>query len=189
MPAMPRHPDILDAGRSRLAVIDMQPRLLSVVPDAEAVTARCGGLVEAAAAMGVPAVATEQNPDKLGGTAEAIAVEDRRAKMAFSAAEALGYGEWAGGLDDRSTDRDQVVLCGIETTVCVCQTALDLAAAGWSVSVAADACGSRRDAALALDRMRAVGVQVVTTDMVLFEWAGRAGTDAFRAVSAIVKRL
>jgi nicotinamidase-related amidase len=94
-------------------------------------------------------------------------------------------------LNDRlhALDRNTVVIGGIEAHVCVLQTALDLRAAGLQVAVAADATSSRteRNARLALDRMAAHGVDIVSTEMVLFEWLGVAGTDAFKALSRLIK--
>lgn len=190
---MPRHPDLLSAGRSRLVVVDMQQRLLTAIDAADAVAARCVALTKAATQLGVPCFATEQNPGKLGPTIDELTavIPDRREKLAFTAAGVLDLGVREAGLSASAGDRDQVVLCGIETGVCVLQTALDLSAWGWSVAVVADACGSRRpaDAAVAIDRMRLSGVQIVTTDMVLFEWVERAGTDPFRGISRLVKDL
>ena len=188
---MHRHPELLTAARSRLAVVDMQPRLLAGIADADAVTARVKALRQAARLLDVPVVATEQNPEKLGESDPQLELQDRRGKMAFSAADALDLGDRTAGLALNTGDRDQVVLCGVETGICVLQTAMDLLAAGWSVTVVEDACGSRRkhDAAVAVRRMSAVGVQIATTEMVLFEWVGEAGTDAFREVSRLVKSL
>ena len=82
-------------------------------------------------------------------------------------------------------DREQVVIVGIEAHVCVLQTALELRAAGKEVYLVADAVSSRAlgDVQMALERMRAAGVQVVSREMVVFEWLRQAGTDIFRAIS------
>jgi nicotinamidase-related amidase len=85
--------------------------------------------------------------------------------------------------------RRQAVLCGIEAHVCVLQSALGLAAAGWSVTVVEDAVSSRRaaDRDAGLRRLAAAGVTVATVEMVMFEWLGRAGTDAFRDLLKLIK--
>jgi nicotinamidase-related amidase len=85
--------------------------------------------------------------------------------------------------------RRQAVLCGIEAHVCVLQSALGLVADGWSVAVVEDAVSSRRpaDRDAGLRRLAAAGVVVATTEMVIFEWLGRAGTDAFRDLLKLVK--
>jgi nicotinamidase-related amidase len=85
--------------------------------------------------------------------------------------------------------RPQVIVAGIEAHVCVLQTAVDLAQAGFATYVAADAVSSRqkRSLDLALARMSALGVQVVNTEMAVFELLGKAGTAAFKALSALIK--
>jgi nicotinamidase-related amidase len=81
------------------------------------------------------------------------------------------------------------VLCGAETHVCVLQTAAELQAAGFAATVVADAAGSRlsADKAYGLARLRDLGCQVATTEMVVFEWLERAGTDDFRALAPLLK--
>ena len=88
-----------------------------------------------------------------------------------------------------ASGRTQLVLCGIEAHVCVLQTALGFAARGLGVAVAWDATASRRasDRALAADRLRQAGVVLVSTEMVLFEWLGRAGTPEFKDMLALIK--
>ena len=85
--------------------------------------------------------------------------------------------------------RGQIVLCGMETHVCVLQTALDLRHAGWEVFVAADAVGSRREASrsLGLERMRDRGVDIVDSEMIVFEWLERAATEDFRRLVALIR--
>jgi isochorismate hydrolase len=107
-----------------------------------------------------------------------------RAKLAFSCG-ACGeiFAEW------RSAGIERVLVAGIETHVCVQQTALDLLAAGYQVYVAADAMGARGtlDHEMALRRMDSAGATITTTEAALFEWCGAAGTDAFRQISALAK--
>ena len=85
--------------------------------------------------------------------------------------------------------RHDIVVCGVESHVCVMQTAADLDAQGYTVHIVADACGSRapasKDAALA--RFGALGISRVTTEMALFEWLEAAGTAEFKAVSRFIK--
>ncbi|MBN8479786.1 MAG: isochorismatase family protein, partial [Burkholderiales bacterium] len=99
-----------------------------------------------------------------------------------------GFGAWLA-----ARGRDQVVIAGMETHVCVMQTALALAADGYRVFVAADATGSRAiradDRRLALDRMRASGCTIAGTETILFEWCGGVDDPAFRDTLAIVKSL
>jgi nicotinamidase-related amidase len=172
-----------------LLVVDMQERLLALIPDADRVTWNCRRLIRGARILGVSVSATEQNPSKLGPTAKEVAEGLERpplAKMAFSCGECGElHPHWqAAGID-------RVLLCGIETHVCVQQTALDLLSTGYRVYIASDAVGSRShvDDWAALHRMESSGAVITTTEAALFEWCERAGTDEFRAISALVKEL
>ena len=179
---------LLARKQSLLLVIDVQERLMAAMPDAEACLARILLLIEGARLLGVPALASEQYPKGLGATvapvASALGAAPRLEKLHFSCfrEEPLRRAIFA-------ADRRQLVLCGVETHVCVLQTALDFQAAGFEVHVVADACDSRTAGrkALALDRLRQAGVRIVDSEMVLFEWLERAGTDEFRAISRLVK--
>jgi nicotinamidase-related amidase len=174
------------SGDTALLVIDMQERLLAVVPEAKRITWNCRRLIDGARTLGVRMVVTEQNPGKLGPTAAALARAEtaRLAKMAFSCG---ACGEAFAEFEALGIDR--LLLCGIETHVCVQQTALDLLSAGYRVYVAADAVGTRNaiDHEMALRRMESSGVVITTTEAALFEWCERAGTDEFRAISALAK--
>ena len=185
-------PDLLPRDRSALVVIDMQERLMPAIADGDAVTRAAGILIEAARHLEVPVVVTEQYPKGLGSTIEAIsgllpndaAVVE---KMTFSAARNHDFATQIDRLD--AGGRDRIVVCGVESHVCVMQTAADLHAQGCTVHIVADACGSRapasKDAALA--RFGALGISRVTTEMALFEWLEVAGTPEFKAVSRLVK--
>ena len=185
----PENPARLAPSASRLVVVDVQAGLLPHVAGGPAAAGRAALLVRGAHALGVPVRASEQAPDKLAPTADpvaaALAVADCEpaAKTAFSAAAAVRLTEAV------SDERHQVVLCGFETHVCVAQTALDLLSAGYAVSVAADACGSRRrvDHDTALARLTAEGVTVTTAEAALFEWCRGAGNPAFRELRDLVK--
>jgi len=169
---------LLSAGSSVLLVIDLQERLMPAIAGAPGVVENCSRLIRAATRLAVAVTTTEQDPHKLGPTVEPIAAllpAPALAKSAFAANLALGTAT--------------VVVCGCEAHVCVQSTVLALRAAGHDVAVVADAVGSRsphnRDAAL--DRMRAHGVDVVTTEMVVFEWLGSSVNPAFREVLELVR--
>jgi nicotinamidase-related amidase len=85
--------------------------------------------------------------------------------------------------------RRTIVLCGIETHVCILQSAFDLLAAGWDVYVVIDAVGSRQleDHQIAMERMRQAGIKVVTSEMVMFEWCESSTHPNFKAISQLVK--
>jgi nicotinamidase-related amidase len=143
-------------------------------------------LLDAAAALRVPIAATEQYPEKLGATAPELLqrLGSAPGKLAFSAC-ACGdiFERW------RDDGRYRVLVCGIETHVCVLQTALDLVAAGFETYVAVDAVSARHtiDHEIALRRMESAGVVLTTTEMAMFEWCRVAGTPAFKQISALVK--
>lgn len=177
---------LLRAGSSRLLIIDMQEKLVAAMTDAQRVINNCLKLVKAAELFQVPCDATEQYPQGLGPTVAPLAdrLPSRPEKLRFSCVDALPWTACS-----RSPEAPhQVVLAGIEAHVCVLQTALDLLGLGFDVYVVADAVTSRQplDEALALRRLADAGVEIVTTEMVLFEWCEHAGTDTFKALSRIV---
>jgi len=175
----------LDPATSLLAIIDVQERLLAALPDAERVVARCRRLAEAARLLGVRAVLTEQYPQGLGPTpAELAAVlPPPVAKLAFSC---IGCGAFTAALASRPA---AVVLAGLETHVCVTQTALDLVAEGSVVFVAVDAVATRHpvDHDTALRRLEAAGVILTTSEAVLFEWCRTAAHPQFQAIRRLVR--
>ncbi|MEX2297412.1 MAG: hydrolase [Dongiaceae bacterium] len=169
-------------------MVDVQERLLPTMADADSLLANAAILLKAAARLSVPLLASEQYPRGLGSTVPALAAllpaGSIQPKTAFSCAgdpaliaRIAGFG------------RPQAVLCGIETHVCVLQTALDLAAGGYRCFVVRDACSSRRQASIdaALARMAQAGITIVTTEMVLFEWLQNAAVPEFREVSALIR--
>ena len=185
-------PALLRRDRSALVVIDMQERLMPAIAEGDAVTHAAGILIEAARHLEVPVVVTEQYPKGLGRTVDAISgrLPNNAAvveKMTFSAARNRDF---ASRIDAfKAEGRDHIVVCGVESHVCVMQTAADLDAQGHTLHVVVDACGSRapasKDAALA--RFGALGISRVTAEMALFEWLEAAGTAEFKAVSRLVK--
>ena len=191
-----RSPDLLSADESLLFVVDLQEKLLPHIDGNDAVLANCSRMIAAANEFGVPLTITEQYPKGLGKTVVAIqklTLDDtipsvtRAEKLRFSGADAAGWPA-AGERDD---GRRQVVLIGIETHICVLQTALDLLSRGYRVYVAADAVGSRRrllDHDVALQRMRDSGVIVTTVESVLFEWCETAEALQFKVVRDLVAK-
>lgn len=180
--------DLISRETSALVIIDVQERLLPVIHDGAAVLERLGFLAETAGLLGIPVLVTEQYPKGLGPTVApirtALPAWDPIEKLEFSCASVPEFlKRW------RALNRPQLILVGVETHVCVAQSALELAAGGARVFVAVDATGSRRpaDAATAVERMRAGGVTVTTAEAAAFEWLRRAGTDEFRTVSRRLK--
>lgn len=179
---------LIERDRAQLLLVDVQERLAPAMAEAAPMLANCALLLRAADRLAVPVLASEQYPNGLGPTVpelrRLVAEANRLPKTAFACS---GDPELMGRL--AAIGRDQVVLCGIEAHVCVLQTALGLAAAGLVPFVVADATASRRPASreLALARLRANGVEVVSTEMVLFEWMGRAGTPEFKELSPLLR--
>lgn len=180
----------LSAVSSCLITIDVQERLAPAVAGTDTVQAEIRKLLTAASQLSVPCVFTEQYPGGLGvtlpqvreaaGAGQVEVVE----KITFSA-----MGEPAFPAFLERVARRQLLLCGMETHVCVLQTALDLKGRGHEVYVVADACGSRDpwQKETGLTRLRQEGVCVVSTEMVLFEWLERAGTESFRSLLGMIK--
>jgi nicotinamidase-related amidase len=185
-PSYLRSPELMDAASSRVVIIDLQTRFAPIIPGFDRIVSGCRRLIQAAQLMSVPVSVTEQYPKGLGETVSELAelVPDRAEKLRFSGAECL---DWvaSGGSDSRR----QILLAGIETHVCLLQTAFDLIAAGFEVYVAADLTGSRNDfdRDIALRRMSDSGVHIVTSEMAMFEWCQIAGTPEFKQLSSIVK--
>jgi len=158
---------------------------MPAIHDRETVIARAARLAEAALLLDVPVLATEQYPDGLGPTVEALAgyPQATLAKTAFSAVADPGFPALL------PAGTREVVIAGCETHVCVLQTAVDLASARHRVILAADAAGSRdpADHQAAIDRARQHGVEVVTSEMVLFEWLRDSRHPQFRHVQKLLK--
>lgn len=181
---MSRPPRILDPDRAALVVVDVQEAFRPAVADFEEVAANVARLVDGAKVVGIPIVVTEQYPKGLGSTVpevvESLDEVEPIEKLCFSGAAADGFD--LGG-------REQALVCGIETHVCVSQTAHDLIARGIEVHVARDAVGSRskENKELGLHKMESSGAILSSVETALFELVGAAGTEEFKQVQALVK--
>jgi nicotinamidase-related amidase len=203
---------LLELEESQLVLVDYQPRLLAAMFEGSVVLANAVRLAQLASLLQVPSFVTEQNPSKLGSTASEIlegfgkSAVRTLSKMQFSAVEE-GLGEMlrppakpvqgnarslpkhlqkaANGASERST----VVIAGCEAHVCLLQTALDLLEDEFDVWVVTDACSSRteRNRDAAFDRLAGAGVELVTTEMVAFEWLRSAEHPDFKAAQALIK--
>jgi nicotinamidase-related amidase len=172
---------------SALLLIDLQARLMPAIAEAEAVILNAGRLLKAARLLDLPVMLTEQNPKGLGPTVPELLAEAGNessilAKQSFDACRAPGFFEQLPG-------RVEMVVAGCEAHVCVLQTALGLLESGRRVHVVQDAMGSRRaeSKAAALARLARHGAEIVTTEMVLFEWLESAEHPRFREVVALIK--
>lgn len=178
---------LMNADDSLLLVVDVQERLLPVIHDWQRLLDNAMWLVQLAQCMEIPVIASEQYPRGLGQTqADLRALLPMQCiveKQHFSCVAAGMFQPGQPGAP--GAERGQVVVCGIESHVCVLQTVLDLREQGRQVFVVADAVSSRAPAnkALALERMRHHGVDVVSCEMVAFEWLKQAGTPIFKEIS------
>ncbi len=199
---------LLEAEASQLVLVDYQSRLMPVIANGGEVAANALRLAQAARLLQVPVWGTEQNPSKLGENLPELRALCQRtlSKMHFSAV-AEGLGEWlvpparppAGNArslpkhlqKDRPgpAPRGSIVIAGCEAHVCLLQTALDLLDDELEVWVVTDACGSRtdRNRDAAFDRLAGAGAELVTTEMVVFEWLASAEHPQFKAVHALIK--
>ena len=201
---------LLDADECQLVLVDYQVRLMPALLDHDAVLANAVRLAKIAALLEVPSFLTEENPSKLGPTVAELrtALSTRTkvlSKMQFSAVEE-GLGEWlrpepkpvqgnARSLPKHlqkpaaEPARATIVLAGCEAHVCLLQTALDLLEDEFDVWVVTDACSSRteRNRDAAFDRLAGAGVELVTTEMVAFEWIRTAEHPQFHDVHALIK--
>lgn len=179
---------LLNRDRSVLVIVDVQERLAPAMQDSEQVLARTRILLEAAGALDVPVLVSEQYPEGLGHTVAALQPHLAQATVVAKTCFSCG-GEPAFLAALERLQRSQLVVCGMETHVCVLQTALELQERGYGVHVVADAVGSRHAERreLGLARMRHAGCVIVESEMVVFEWLGAAGTDTFRKLSRLIR--
>ena len=197
---------LLDVSVSQLVLIDYQARLMPAIFEGEAVVANAVRLGKIAKMLDVPVWGTEQNPSKLGENVPEVRALCQRslAKMHFSGVEE-GLGEWlrppakppqgnARSLPKHlqkpaEAERGSIVIAGCEAHVCLLQTALELLEDEMEVWVVTDACSSRtersRDAAF--DRLAGAGAELVTTEMVGFEWLRTAEHPAFREYQSLIR--
>jgi nicotinamidase-related amidase len=180
---------IASTDQSQLVIIDVQTKLCGVMQEAamQAVIKNSSTLAQAANSLQVPVVVTEQYPQALGETmpeiSQHLATVKPIAKTAFSACAEPKFKA------QLQRDKSQIILVGLETHICVLQTALALIAQGKQVFVVEDAVISRNpeNKRNALARLASAGCVVTNTESVLFEWLGNAKHEAFKAVSTLIK--
>ena len=174
----------IDALKSTLLVVDFQSRLMPAIDQGEAAVANARRLIDAAAMLEVPTLFTEQNARGLGPTVPELAPDPSLLahKMTFDAVREPSF-------LGRLAEEHAIVVAGCEAHVCVLQTVLGLLDAGRAVYVVRDALGARRAESkeTALRRMERHGAEIVTTEMVVFEWLGTAEHPRFRDAIALIK--
>jgi nicotinamidase-related amidase len=183
---LPRSPELMSLGDTALLVVDVQERLVEAIHDHQRVVWNVRRLIDGAKVLGLPVFATEKYPKGLGPTVSELAqrLPPIPAKLTFS----------CGGCPEIFADLaaqgiGKILICGMETHVCVQQTVLDLLAASWRIYIAVDAVGSRfeTDYQIALRRMESAGATLTTTEAALFEWCRIAGTPQFKEISRLVR--
>lgn len=174
---------LISPSLATLVIIDVQARLAPAIAEGASLIDNTRRLVDAAAQLGLPVIMTEQNPDGLGGTVPELAGSGPViSKMSFDCcAEPAFLAAIAG-------ERD-LVICGCEAHVCVLQTVITLLSHRRRVYVVQDAVGSRRaeSKSVAITRMQRHGAEIVTTEMVVFEWLRTASHPRFRPVSKLIR--
>ena len=199
---------LIDETESQLVLVDYQVRLMPAIKDGDLALANALKLAKAARLLGIPAWATEQNPNGLGHNAPELTAlcKSTLTKQHFSAVPdgltnllrppKAAKGGNARSLPkhlqkpvDEAPEKNTIVISGCETHVCLLQTALDLLDEEFDVCVVTDASASRteRNRDAAFDRLAGAGAELVTTEMVLFEWLRTCEHEHFKAVLALVK--
>lgn len=177
---------LVDRTRCGLLVVDLQPRLLAAIAGGEQIVWNAGRLLRGAELMSVSSMATAQYPQGLGPQHEDIQqlAGDAIGKREFSAGVVPEVCDWV-----RHNSLDQMVVCGIESHVCLGQTVMDLLAAGLDCFIPVDAVGSRRDLdhQMALRRLSDEGASLSSTEAVLFEWCRTSTHENFKAISGLVR--
>ena len=177
----------MEANDTGLLVIDVQEKLITPIKNKEMILVNIKKLIDAGKILKMNNFFTEQNPNKLGSTVESFFCDQEKeiyAKMSFScfSCETL-----IKSLEDKKITN--LLLCGIETHVCVLQTALDLISCGFNIYVAIDAMRSRNtiDHDIAIRRLQSAGAILATTESAIFEWCKTADRVEFKEISKIIK--
>lgn len=175
---------LLNVKNSCLVIVDVQEKLISLIDNHQQMVDNCVWLIRVAQRMGVPVILSEQYPSGLGSTVGAIKElchdTPRAEKFHFSCAADPTCHALI-----EATHKQQVILIGIEAHVCILQTAIGLLDQNKDVFVVVDAVSARNptDRSLAFERMRKVGVTLVSKEMVVYEWLEKAGTDEFKMIN------
>jgi nicotinamidase-related amidase len=183
-----RHPDLATRQDLAIVAIDFQEKLVNMLHNREAVLAGAIRIIEFARAFQIPVVLTEHYPQGLGSTVPEVegvlASYEPVIKRVFSSFGVPAFEEAL-----KAAGARQLVVCGIETHICVNQTVHDALAHGYKVHLVSDACGTRfeNDHRVGLEKMRASGAVIATSEMVMYEIVERADTDDFKTLLKLVK--
>ena len=180
---------LLQASKTSLLIVDVQERLLPAMAEADRVVARCQILLKVADVLQIPVTISEQYSKGLGHTVSELATNSAVTfeKLSFSCWRDATMKEHFIKLHDGG--RPLLIVAGIEAHVCVLQSCIDLYNAGFGVFVVADAVSSRKvdSATLAFERLKQIGIQVINSEMAIFELLEKAGRAEFKTLSALIK--
>ena len=178
---------LINKETTALLVIDVQEKLMPVVQDAEQIFANVNRLIKGVTTINVPIVITEQYPKGLGNTCAEVEIPEGIQpieKICFSCMQSANVLE-----ELKARNITSLIVCGVESHICVLKTTLEALEKNIEVHVVADAVSSRTTAnkQLALERMRQSGAFIVSTEIILFQLIDEAGTDAFKTISRLIK--
>ncbi len=183
------HPNLLDRKSTALVVIDVQEAFRNVIPQFEQIAVRISTALRGFHILEVPIIVTEQYPKGLGPTVEEITLSlpEGNVPLEKRAFSACGAGPFMKMLEE--FDVSQIVICGIETHVCVSQTAHDLLDAGFDVQVLTNCVASRfdHDREAGLSKMYGSGVDPSSVEMALFELMRDSSHEKFKEIQALIK--
>lgn len=173
--------------QTALLVIDVQERLMPVIYEQEKIIANVNKLLRGAEILGLETIVTEQYPKGLGNTCKEVELGEGKTileKVCFSCMKSEPLADQL-----KLTNKKTLIICGVESHICVLKTTLDALQQGYEVHVVADAVSSRtaENKQLAIERMRQAGAFIVSVEMILFMMLNEAGTDEFKAISRLIK--
>ncbi len=183
------HPNILNLSSTVLVVVDVQEAFRNVINDVAEIASRISIAVRGMQALGVPVIVTEQYPKGLGPTVEEISMVLNEDAPIFEKTSFGSCGDQAFAAALVRSNVKQVLLCGIETHICVNQTAHGLLELGYDVHLLTDCIASRfaKDKEAGIDKMKASGVKVSSVEMAFFELLKDAGHEKFKELQALIK--
>jgi nicotinamidase-related amidase len=184
-----RHTSILQPDSSLLVVVDMQEPFLQNIWERERLVKNVTILLDAARLLRVPIVPTQQNTDRIGNSIPEVTKRLPSQSVPFDKLCFSCAGDGAFMSELQRSGKKQIVLCGVETHICISQTGLDLLAHGYQVQVVADAVSSRtqNNWQLGLNKLERAGAVLTSTESAVYELLGEAGTPEFREMLALLK--
>ena len=178
---------LITSNNAVLVMIDLQKRLMQAIDEGQSVIEQCLQLGQVAQLLHVPIIGTEQNPASLGDNLPEIKAlcQTTISKTYFDACHdglLIELGKF-------KPARQQIILVGCETHVCVLQTVFGLIFIQYQVTIVIDALGSRHtlDKEIAIERMEKAGAKLVTSEMLIFEWLQTSNRPEFKAILKIIK--